>query len=604
MITPDTPASETQGHATTLDPGPLRVLMVTGIILANLLSSLPRLDIASRQLFDTDGYARAVRVLDLVQGRNSWFDGWFHQANAPFGHPMHWTRLVDALLIGLSSPFAPFMGWRDAIYAAAMIFGPLLHVLLGFAVAWVARPLMGAGAAYLAGLAVAVQSGILSYSSAARPDHHIAILLPAVFMLGCLVRLFQRPTARIAIWGGIAAAAGLWVSVEFLAPLVLAQAAFGVWWITTGKGLQSAVWFGRSVLGGILVVLLVERGPFDWATTEFERISIVHLVFVALTWITWEGLVKLRPMQTAFNRCGALALAGGLTVLVMATRFRPFLGGPFADLPEELKAYWLNNVAELAPLWNASSQRWSNLILLIGAALVGILVGLLAAREQRRRGQTAAPWLLITAWLLLFTFLAVRNIRFVIYAEALAAVPLAWWAGLYLSKRRGVRPWLRSLRRAFVMALVVVGFAVPAGVAWAIEGPSDEATVRGDCDLREITPALGNAIATVPGAVVLAAIDAGPELLWRLPVRIIADPYFNTEGILDARDVFRSEDSSAFRAILDRRGVDFVLVCENDVELSAFGPDSLHGRLTAGMPPEGFRLLERRPPFALYAYDR
>lgn len=95
--------------------------------------SLARLDVAGRELQDTDGYMRVSRVIDLVTGENGWFDGSVHWSNTPFGHSMHWTRPLDALLVALAAPLAPFSGWHDAVYWAGLASGPLLHLALAFA---------------------------------------------------------------------------------------------------------------------------------------------------------------------------------------------------------------------------------------------------------------------------------------------------------------------------------------------------------------------------------------------------------------------------------------------------------------------------------------
>ena len=157
------------------------------------------------------------------------------------------------------------------------------------------------------------------------------------------------------------------------------------------------------------------------------------------------------------------------------------------------------------------------------------------------------------------------------------------------------------------MALVIVGFAVPVGVARAVEGPArDPAPDERACNLGEIAPELESTIkeAGQPFPVVLAAIDAGPELLWRLPVRIVTDPYHrNVEGILDARAIFGSTDWSTAQALLRKHDVALVLVCDSDPEGFSFGAGTLYQALLTNAPPPGFTLIRSGESLLIFAVE-
>ena len=227
-----------------------RLFMGLVILGANLLFGLRGLDIGSRVLIDTDGYMRYNRVIELVAGLNGWWDGWAHRANAPFGHSMHWTRPLDALLIALAAPVAAVSSWSEGVYFAALVVGPLLHLALGVAVAWTARPLVGVTGSYLAGMGVAAQSGILSYAAPGRPDHHILIVVFAVLLIGSAIRLSLDGRRRWVTVGGLSGAAGLWISTEFLAPLAIVLVFLG-WRAVVGTNYLASfgLRFGMGVVG-------------------------------------------------------------------------------------------------------------------------------------------------------------------------------------------------------------------------------------------------------------------------------------------------------------------------------------------------------------------
>jgi hypothetical protein len=157
------------------------------------------------------------------------------------------------------------------------------------------------------------------------------------------------------------------------------------------------------------------------------------------------------------------------------------------------------------------------------------------------------------------------------------------------------------------MALVVVGFAVPMGVALAIEGPAGSTADPG-CELGKTMVELATAVETneYDEPVILAAIDAGPELLWRLPVRIVSDPYHrNVEGIMDTRAIFRSSDVAQAQGLLEKHQVSLILLCQFDPLGDVYGPESFHDRLLSHSLPieSGFTRLPAASPFVLYAYE-
>ncbi|MFM8482923.1 MAG: hypothetical protein ACKOBT_06210, partial [Actinomycetota bacterium] len=197
---------------------------------ASLLFGLTQIDIARRELIDTDGYMRYARIMDLLEGRNGWFDGWIHWSNSPFGHSMHWTRPLDALVIGLAAPMAPFIGWAEAVYWAGIASGPLILLALVGVVVWVARPFMSAQAAALAGLICVFQPGVLGYSTLGRLDHHVLIALISLMALGGTLRSLDG-LGPPAVWTGVLGAVGLWVSTEAILPVGLSLAALVIAWV-------------------------------------------------------------------------------------------------------------------------------------------------------------------------------------------------------------------------------------------------------------------------------------------------------------------------------------------------------------------------------------
>jgi hypothetical protein len=239
-------------------------------------------------------------------------------------------------------------------------------------------------------------------------------------------------------------------------------------------------------------------------------------------------------------------------------------------------------VAELAPVWQAASQRVSDLSLLIGSGVIGLGVGAWRLRQLNNR----PAWLFILSSLGVFLLLCIRSVRFAVYPAALGAVPLAAWATTAISaiNRRGLLP---SLRRVFAMSVVVVGMAYPFLVAFAFEGSAPVTSSPG-CDLDDVLPEVRAELGGREGLVVLSSLDSGPELMYRFPVGVVADPYHrNVEGILDSYAIFSAENEFLAADLLAKHQVSYVLVCENDADASVHDADGLYFQLLAGQPLEG-----------------
>ena len=70
---------------------------------------------------------------------------------------------------------------------------------------------------------------------------------------------------------------------------------------------------------------------------------------------------------------------------------------------------------------------------------------------------------------------------------------------------------------------------------------------------------------------VLAFMFDGPEIVYRSPHAVVATPYQrNTAGILDTYDFFAATDEAQAREIVDRRGIELVLLCRHGNEAQQY----------------------------------
>lgn len=86
-----------------------------------------------------------------------------------------------------------------------------------------------------------------------------------------------------------------------------------------------------------------------------------------------------------------------------------------------------------------------------------------------------------------------------------------------------------------------------------------------DCDLRAVANRLNQPDLRAQGPLLIAApLNLGAPLLWLTPHQVLAAPYHrNARGIEDAQQIFFADGDSA-RAVVERRGVDLLLICPHD----------------------------------------
>lgn len=567
--------------------GPYRARSLTVLALltglaANVMLGLSSIDVSQRQLVETDGYMRYSRILDLVEGRNGWFDGWIHWSNSPFGHSMHWTRLLDGLVIALAAPLAPFIGWREAIYWAGLASGPLSHLALIAVVIWVARPFVSAPAAALAGWVVALQPLIVGYSYIGHLDHHLLLTALTMAVLGCTLRALHWDLSAATAAGCLAGLA-LWVSTEALLPVALAAITLVTWWVIVGGPLD-ALWRWASALAPtIVVVVFVEHGPGDLTAVEYDRISLPHLVLAVVGFVgMWVAVTLTRErshlLLSRRSRLITLAACLAIPLLIVAAVFPGLRHGPFADTPQRIWDIWLSHVSELQPMWNESSPARA-LIVQIGTPVFGLVCAVALARRSLNR----STWIVIAIWLTILIPIAMNSLRFALYPEALAALPVAavvWGLILRFGQGSSVR---RVLTRLGLVIMVVFGHLVLG--ALAVSTPAVDESINDECHVRALAPLIESNVAE--DEAILAHIDLGPVLHDTTGRNVIATPHHrNVDGILAAYDVMRSTPEDAL-LVIEQRRIGAVVMCsrEDRIYLDPVPPRSLAHDLIDGSPP-------------------
>jgi hypothetical protein len=530
-------------------------------------TQLMGLSFDARDLVDTDGYMRYLRIHELLGG-GEWFDPLFTRSNYPFGETSHWTRLLDVYVAGLATLLTPFLG-GDALYWAAVWNGPLIFLGVGAAAYWALRPFLPPQMRNIVMPALLALPVVFLYTGPGRVDHHGAILVFVVAVLGWTMRTLDRPVSRNAVWLGVWIGLGMWLSVEFLVAMALCALTLGLTSVMRDDRAIARTGSRAFAVAALVmaVATIVERG-WAWRVVEVDRISVAYVALAAAISVGFAGYAAIASrLPGRLAGLVAIACCGGVAVAVVILLFPVLRGGPFGTVDPTVREIWLYQVAELKPVTDYQSATWPIMV------LTPIVLGLIAGVTLTARRQEHA--MLLTGWLLAYCLLTIGQIRWGLFAHILA-LPLLLAAVAPVYDWLGRRSTATVLRPLFLVVLIL---AVP--VAVTLLGSSDEDEL--DCPIG----GGATAVADLPGTTVLASQDLGPEIMYRSDHNVIATPYHrNEQGILFVREVMSMTPDEA-RPVLATREVGIVLLCpgRNDLTHPPDPVGTLYEALVDGPAP-------------------
>ena len=545
-----------------------------------------------------DAYMRLVRILEC--GGGGCPGGLLTRSNAPFGEVLHWPHVLDGVIVAIATPLGLWMPWREAVATAGYLTGPTLEAMALVVVLLAARTLVGRPAWMFAGVFLAGQLWVSWAFAPGRPDHHGMQALFFLAAVAAVSRLLVRPPSRGAeVALGLAVGAALWVSVEGLVTVTLPLVALGLRWVWTGDR-KDAVSVGRVHLWATLLLLgavLVDGPEAGRWMIVYDRVSLAHVALLAAGAGVWTVLGRAPDLTSVGRRVAALAVGGAGAALLLTLAFPGLPRGPLTDVDPGIVPIWLDQVAEYVPFLRRATP---------GALLEALLPVVLAlpitlVLAVRSRGGHRWAWGLVSGCLIWFSVLGLfHGSRWSYYVHPL--IPLAWCGLLDAVFRWGRRmdhPLLRATSNVGAVAALLVG---PLVVVAAVSGPaSSDATVAVEgCTAEPLVRMLADV--GEPGAIVLAPVFWGPEILYGTELDVVATPYHrNAEGILASRDIMGAEDEAEIGARLRARGIRYVALCRTGAWLPLLVGEterSLHRRLVRGDAPGFMEAAELSGPAA------
>ena len=570
--------------------------------------------VVNGELFDGDSYAHLLRVIRLFE-TGGWFDNSLPRANVPYGGSLHWTRLFDALLIALSAPLVPALGFGKALYWAGVAVGPILHVAAAIALVWAALPVLGRANAHFAGVLTAAQFGILGYATAGHADHHMLFGLLSILALGFAVRALIVPAGhrRAALFAGGLLALALWVGPEALIFMALCLLAAGVAWLSGERGgAGKNVHITLGLMLGLALVLLIERGPAGYGDVEYDRLSIVHLTLAALLGLFWSAVRAASRFWSgrhgAVRRLSAALAGAGAIAWAMWLLYPKVLLGPLGQFDPAL-IYIFDDISEFGPI-----EDIPRLLLYLGGGVFAAPWAAWRAKEEWN-GPRRWPWLLIAGGLFVYLTFTVNWIRWSLYAGIFIAIVLADLvdrADAAITARIGGAK--RIPVKVLAILLLIMGPSAAGIVAVGKEpGAGRRAGGQDACPLQMMSGFLNRPEWADRQRTIVASANFGAEILYRTRHGVVAIlQHRSGAGILDGIGILGGGEESEILSLVRRRAVDLILLCPGSRNDGYFvkGGDkgALYRRLEKGEPPgwlkeiglpdplqEKFRLFEVSP---------
>jgi uncharacterized membrane protein YhaH (DUF805 family) len=319
-------------------------------------------------------------------------------------------------------------------------------------------------------------------------------------------------------------------------------------------------------------------------TTAFDRLSLVHLVLFAIL-TAGVAIAQILPLSGPVLRLISAIAGAALTLAIMGIWLPEFLNGPMAAMDPLVYEVWFRHNAEVSPALNFANLSRTAPKAVAHLGLVLIAVPALACQIRRSRDEHRLNWLILAIFLALSLAMAMAEARWMGYAQVLSLPPcIALLQALFA---RFQRPGMGSaMVRICAVILLATGPLIGAGL---IRKAMPMAKQGASCDVAEMARYLGE---TYPDRAyrLFNFIYAGPALLFHSHHAVVATPYHrNTAGIVDTINFFRATELAPAQALIERRGIDFVLICPDDPEASNYrstdGPLTLLMRLEQGQPP-------------------
>lgn len=536
-------------------------------------------------LLGPDSYMRIVRIRDGLQ--TGWFTHIVANDNAGKGTVIHWSHLIDAAVIALSAPLRLFLTEPSALLAAASVTGPMVAATLAGVLVWAVSPLMQSRRAWfwIVPFAVLLSPALFTFGLLGYVHHHLMLVVFGVAVAGCAGRAAMGST-KSAIWSGIWAGFGIWLSPEALPYVLMGMGTIGVAWCLRPEPAARPLRLCATAFLAVLAIAVLIDPPYGgWLSPAVDGVSIVFVVLAALICGAAWLLALSGPRMTSIWIRSCCSLLIGITVIGFWLWLYPrFIRGLGGLMPAEAANVFFGAISEMQPV---THDLFGLSLLMTGG--FAVILALRLAWLQRN-----VLWLYAAGCGCVVVVLAATHVRFLAYSEAIGVLMLSATIG---SAASTLQPSRRlTLFRAGVTAVVL--FAPWA--TKALSGKAEPDDPMGGCNVAEIAPMLQQQ----NNATVLTEISDTPEVLWRAPVRTEGSLYHRSSGaFIRARSAWRTPPSDNVPEAVLATGATEILACDligRTALIIDLPPDTLQDRLARHDVPPWLSEIGHAGGYSLY----
>jgi hypothetical protein len=517
-------------------------------------------------LWDTDDNLRMMQVRALLDGQG-WYDLRQYRMNPPDGLNVHWSRLVDLPIAGFYLLLQPFVGGEAAERWAAAI-APMLPMLVAMgALALVARRLLSPFAYWLALALILCGGSSIGMFVPLRIDHHgWQLAMVALAVAG----LADPRKARGGITLGVASGLSLTIGLEMLLYLAVAGAAVALFWVRDGGEARRLAAYGVSFAGTCALGFLIFASNDNWLPV-CDALSPVWLSVALVAGAVATILARLKS-DSLWLRLGAAAVGGAALAGFYALSWPDCLAR-LEGVPEEMDRLWLSNVREAMPLYR---HGLSTTISIATLPVIGLLGYIVLLWRTRREADLFQRWAAIGWLLALATLLLLWQTRAAAASQLLAvpgAAGLGWVLITWFLRQKNML--VRVLGPA-VAILLVSGAIVSEVSGWweEEEAPNPGRQAINNANFRCPLPAALEPVGRQPKGQILTFVDMGPRLVTLTHHDVVTGPYHRNRAGDPGRDARLPGRRGNAKEIVERRRIDYVLICPNMSESTIYRAES------------------------------
>lgn len=530
---------------------------------------------------DSDDIMRYIQIRDWLNGQ-SWSDTNQYRLGLASGTDMHWSRLPDIPIALLTLFFELFMDQEKALHLAAAIWPPILG--LGF------LAILNLGAKYIASPPLlkptqiaALSLGLIYVATVSRfnpgrIDHHNVQI---VLCLGSIVWLIKHLSFRHGVYSGVCAGLAIAIGPEvypFIGIIGLFVACDWAWFGDDRR--KRSLGFGLGFAMSLVFLFLTTVHPSEWLRIYCDQLSGVTVVVAIIGGLGLSLSAYLFSSKQVLVRLVSLLGVGIISLLFLKLFASQCIGNPLSELPETMHIYWLDNIVEAKPLLSDKSKLLFYGPYRVGTAVVAILVFLWYGIIHKKFDSCRILFFILLIVSTVFTF---YQVRFFIFAQMIAILPLSYWiietyrAGK--SKKNNIA-YLGAIFLSVPMFLAIPGFLMK---------PSENKTDQDVSDIACLPDDLIARLNQFPDQVVFAQSNSGPTLLKLTNHHVLnANYHRNVDGIESVIKINSSSVDEA-KTLMTQDKVGLVLSCKKGNLMDLYQrdfPDGFAVNLSNNNPPE------------------